>query len=201
MKPRSVLPMKVAKCGYILISALFCGVGLALLPLSVPSTRQIGIFFGAGMILFGAIRLIGYFSRDLYRLAFQHDLPFGILLMALGVLVLLRSEDAVNFICAVFGVCMAGDGLFRVQTALDAKRFGIRRWWLTLVLAVLTCLTGLVLTLRPAETLAAVTTLLGIALVMEGILNLSVAIRLVKIIDHQHPDVIEAEFDVQQEDE
>lgn len=200
MKPRSVLPMKVARYGYILISLLFCGAGLTLLPLSTVSARQIGILFGVGMIFFGAVRLIGYFSRDLYRLAFQHDLQFGILLLALGVMVLLRCEDTVDFICAVFGVCMAGDGLFRVQTALDAKRFGIRLWWLTLVLALLTCLTGLVLTFRPVETLGAVTTLLGIALVMEGILNFNVAIWLVKIIDHQHPDVIGAEYYEQQEE-
>lgn len=194
MKPRSVLPMKVAKYGYILISVLFCAIGLAMIPLSVPSVRQIGIFFGAVMIFFGVVKLIGYFSKDLYRLAFQHDLQFGILLVALGVIVLFRSEDVVNFICAVFGVCMTIDGLFRIQTVLDARRFGIRRWWLTLALAILTCLAGLILTLRPAETLGAITTLLGVSLFMEGILNLSVAIRLVKIIDHQKPDVIEVEY-------
>lgn len=195
MKPRSVLPMRIAKYGYIFTSVLLCAAGMALLPLSTPSPRQIGRFFGAVMIFFGVVKLVGYFSRDLYRLAFQHDLQFGILLLALGTIVLLRSEDAVSFVCTVFGVCMSIDALFRIQTALEARRFGIRRWWLTLVLAVLACLAGLVLTLRPAETLGAVTSLLGVALIVEGVLNLSVAVRLVKIIDHQKPDVIEAEYE------
>lgn len=195
MKTRSVLPMRVAKYGYILISVLLCAAGLAMIPLSSPSSRQIGLFFGSVMIFFGVVKLIGYFSKDLYRLAFQHDLQFGILLIVLGVIVLFRNEDVVNFICAVFGVCMTIDGLFRVQTAMDARRFGIRRWWLTLALSVLTCLAGLVLTLRPAQTLGAITTLMGISLFIEGVLNISVAVWLVKIIDHQQPDVIEVEYD------
>lgn len=194
MRSRSVVPMKVAKYGYIAVSLLFCAVGV-LLSLSAPSARTLGTFFGTAMLVFGAVKLVGYFSRDLYRLAFQHDLQFGLLLLALGSIVLLRREEAGSFLCAVFGVSMLLDGLFRIQTALDARRFGVRVWYVTLALAALTCVVGLLLVLRPAETLGAVTTLLGISLLMEGILNLSVALSLVKIIDHQKPDVIEAEYE------
>ena len=43
---------------------------------------------GAILVLYGAIKMIGYFSRDLYRLAFQYDLAFGMLIMLIGLILL-----------------------------------------------------------------------------------------------------------------
>ena len=53
----------------------------------------LGILVGCMMIGFGAVKLMGYFSRDLYRLAFQFDLAYGILLIVLGLIVLVRRAD------------------------------------------------------------------------------------------------------------
>ena len=50
-------------------------------------------------------------------------------------------------------------------------------------------------TLRyPASTTKILTVLLGISLLSEGILNLCVAVSTVKIVKHQYPDVIDADF-------
>ena len=69
---RSVGPMKAAKCGYIIMSLLFCVLGAALLLRPGVSVRVIGRLLGIGMLVFGAIKLTGYLSRDLFRLAFQY---------------------------------------------------------------------------------------------------------------------------------
>lgn len=200
MKLRSVLPMKVAKYGYILISAVFCAAGMGILLHPTLPAAIIGRFFGVGMLAFGCVKLIGYFSKDLYRLAFEYDLQFGILLIALGAVVLLRYESAMRFLCAFFGVSMIADGLFKVRTALEARRFGLRAWWLTMALAILSAAVGLLLTFCPADTLRAIAALLGAALVSEGILNLSIAISMVKIIRHQRPDVIDVDINEVWED-
>lgn len=47
------------------------------------------------------------------------------------------------------GIPVLADGLFKIQVAVDAKRFGIGQWWLVLLLAVLTGVIGLLLVLRP----------------------------------------------------
>ena len=41
------------------------------------SVAVIGELLGIGMIVFGAVKVAGYLSRDLFRLAFQYDLAFG----------------------------------------------------------------------------------------------------------------------------
>lgn len=191
MKLRSVIPMKVAKYGYIFISVIFCIVGLGIMLLPAPSAAAIGLFFGCAMLTFGIIKIIGYLSRDLFRLAFQYDLQFGILLCILGIITLVRYRDAVAFICIAYGVSMIADCLFKIRIALDARRFGVRQWWLTLIFALLSGIVGVLITIWPSVAIGIAKALLGVSLLAEGLLSLSVAVSMVKIIRHQRPDVID----------
>ena len=191
MKTRCTIPMWVAKTGYIVMSLVFCAAGIACIANPGLSAAVIGRVLGAAMILFGAVKLVGYCSRDLYRLAFQYDLGFGLLLIALGALVLLRPAGVLDFLFTALGIAVLTDGLYKVQIAVDAKRFCIPTWWLTLALAVAAGLIGLALVFRPWDSARLLTILLGTALLAEGILNLCVAVCTVKIVNHQQPDVIE----------
>lgn len=194
MENRSVTPMRIAKTGYIVMSVVFCVVGVLFIALPERSAVVIGRALSVAMIVFGVIKLVGYFSRDLFRLAFQYDLEFGILLIALGVISLLRTADVMDFICVAMGIAILADGLFKIQISVDARRFGISSWWTVLLLAVAAGGVGLVLVFRPWESAQMLTVLLGAALLAEGALNLCVAVSTVKIVRNQQPDVIEAEY-------
>lgn len=197
METRSVAPMRIAKTGYIIMSLVFCLGGILLIVLPELSASVVGRSIGIAMILFGSIKLVGYFSKDLFRLAFQYDLAFGILLLALGTIVLLRTDEMISFLCIALGVSILADGLFKMQIAVDSKKFGIRVWWLIFLLAVLTGLVGLLLMFRPADSVRVLMILLGISLLAEGFLNLCVAVSTVKIIRHQQPDVPETDWDME----
>lgn len=191
MKMRSVAPMRIAKTGYIIMSVVFCTVGILFMARPELSVRMFGRALGIAMIVFGCVKLVGYFSKDLFRLAFQYDLEFGILLIALGVVVLIKPANVMNFIFIALGIAILTDGLFKIQIAMDSKRFGIGTWWLILLLAVGTGFAGLLLVFRPAESARILTVILGVSLLAEGILNLCVVISTVKIIGHQRPDGVE----------
>ena len=148
---RSITLMRAAKIGYIAISAVMCAFGILLAAQPDFSVSAIGVICGVVLIVFGAVKLTGFFSKDLYRLAFQYDLAFGILLIALGTVMLVRPENTINFICGVLGISILADGLFKIQIAVESKRFGIDAWWLILMLAVAAGVLGLLLLLRPAE--------------------------------------------------
>ena len=128
IEKRSVLPMRTAKTGYIVLSVLFCLLGCLLLARPADFIPLAGRFLGVSMIAFGAVKLVGYFSKDLFRLAFQYDLAFGILLIALGAIVLAKPDATARFLCVIIGVSVLSDGLFKLQIAMDAKTFGIGRW-------------------------------------------------------------------------
>lgn len=165
---RSVKFMRAAKTSYIVLSALYCVFGVLLIAVPDFSMKLLGILVGCMMIGFGAVKLMGYFSRDLYRLAFQFDLAYGILLIVLGLIVLVRPVQLVSFFCLVLGICILADGLFKIQAASDSKRFGLRPWWLILALAIMACLAGLLLVFRPMDGARALLVLLGIAMLAEG---------------------------------
>ena len=194
MKMRSVTPMRIAKIGYIVMSVMFCIAGALFIALPDISITMIGISMGIAMIVFGIVKLVGYFSRDLFRLAFQFDLELGILLLVLGLIVLIRPDDLMTFICIALGISILTDGLFKVQIALDSKRFGIKSWWVILALAVVAGTIGVFLILRSAKSAQFLTVLLGVSILAEGILNLYTVISTVLIIKHQQPDVIEIEY-------
>ena len=52
---------------------------------------------------------------------------------------------------------------------------------------------GLLLVLRPTEGARALVMLMGVSLLLDGALNLSVALCAVKVVRHQQPDVIETD--------
>ena len=194
MKMRSVTPMRIAKIGYIVMSVMFCIAGALFIALPDISITMIGISMGIAMSVFGIVKLVGYFSRDLFRLAFQFDLELGILLLVLGLIVLIRPDDLMSFICIALGISILTDGLFKVQIALDSKRFGIKSWWVIFALAVVAGTIGVFLIFRSAKSAQFLTVLLGVSILAEGILNLYTVISTVLIIKHQQPDVIEIEY-------
>ena len=194
MKMRSTAPMRVAKVGYIVMSAVFCAVGLIFIIRPDVSAGFLGYLLGTAMIVFGAIKIVGYFSKDLFRLAFQYDLEFGVILIVLGVIVLAKPLDVLNFVFIATGIATLADSMFKLRIATDARKFGIDAWWTIFAFAVLTGVIGILLVIRPWESARILTALLGISLLSEGILNLCVALSTVKIVKNQYPDVIEAEF-------
>ena len=154
---RSVVPMKTAKIGYLVISILFCVLGIVLI--AAPGTSVVWL----GRLL--------------------------------GILTLARPGGAMSFLCIVFGIPVLADGLFKIQMSLDAKRFGIEKWWVVLLLAALTCVIGLLLVIRPSEAARALMVLMGISLLLDGILNICVAWLCVKIVRNQRPDALDEDYE------
>lgn len=86
--------LKMARAGYLLMSAVFYISGA--LYMILPDVSPLGICITSGIVLivYGIIKIIGYFSKDLYCLAFQYDLACGLFLMVLGTIVLSCSQRA-----------------------------------------------------------------------------------------------------------
>ena len=192
--------IKAAKIGYIIISILLCVLGIVLIAVPDFSVTLLCVLGGGIMMLFGLVKIIGYCSKDLYRLAFQFDLAFGTLFVVLGFILIIRTDAMVNLICIVMGICVLADALLKIQISIDSRAFGIKKWWLILAMAILTGVAGFLLIFRPSESIQTIMILFGIALITEGVLNLITILIAVKIIRHQMPEVIDAEYcEIEQE--
>ena len=69
--------LKLAKNGYIIMSVLFMVLGACLIIWPDCSMAVFCTAVGIMLIVYGLIKILGYFSRDIYCLAFQFDLAFG----------------------------------------------------------------------------------------------------------------------------
>lgn len=187
----AIRQLKIAKNGYIIMSLLFVILGICLIIWPDCSLKLFCILIGIMFIAYGCIKIVGYFSKDYYCLAFQFDLAFGILLIAVGAIIIARREQVVNLIFAIFGILILADALFKIQMSMDAKRFGLSLWWRILVVAVLTGILGVLLLIRPFDAAEIMMILVGVSFLFEGILNLCVAIYTIKILENRRPDIID----------
>ena len=190
---RSIVPMRMAKIGYIVLSVVRCALGVWFILCPEMSVSAIGITMGIVMILFGAVKLVGYFSKDLFRLAFQHDLAMGILQLVLGCVLIFRASPVINILCALLGVYVLADALVKVQIAVDSRAFGLEKWWMILTSAIVTGVLGVLLVLRPSESAQALMILLGVSLITEGVMNMITVLVSVKMLRDRIPMVIDAD--------
>lgn len=170
-----------AKNAYIAVSVVMLVFGLVLILWPQMSMSVLCTALGIVMVIFGIVKLAGYFSKDLFRLAFQFDLALGILTLLLGLVLILHPEHMIAVIPSLLGIFILLDGVFKIQTAADARRFGLERWWGILVMALLSGGFGLLLLLNPLEGASALMILLGITILVDGVQNLLVVLYTVRV--------------------
>ena len=111
-------------------------------------------------------RILGYFANDLYRLAFQYDLALGLFCLIFAVLNGMSPDSIREFIPYAVGMYVMMDGLLKVQTAFDAKSFGMKHWIGLLLSSAILSLFGILALI--GSTMWDSQLLMGIALVLDG---------------------------------
>lgn len=166
--------LKRAKYAYLIFSAIFVVLGVVLLIWPIRA-QTLCLVFGILCLGYGAIKMISYFVKDIYALAFQFDLAHGIFTTVMGALLLLHPQRIVTLFPVLIGVMVLIDAVFKLQTAMDAKRFGIAKWWLVFVMSVISAVFGLILIVNPfGESMLMIW--LVCTLMINGVQNLFVAL-------------------------
>lgn len=83
------------------------------------------------------------------------------------------------------------DALLKVQTAIDSKTFDFRKWWLILLSVIVTSAVGFLLISRPSESADELMVFLGMALIAEGLMNLTTILIAVKLFRGRKPRIID----------
>lgn len=160
--------MKRIKALYITISILSLLAGIALVIWPGASVITICYVVGSAAILVGAVRLAGYFSKDSYNLNFQFDFAMGLVFLILGTVLIFHPGDTVAVLHFSVGILVLVDSVFKLQTALDAKHFGLKKWWVMLLCALLCAGLGLVLVILPFRTAEILVRVTGAALAVNS---------------------------------
>ena len=181
--------IKRAKSAYIAVSVIMVILGAVLMLNPGLSMLTLCYLIGGLMVIFGITRLVGYFSKDLFRLAFQFDLALGIFCMLAGIVILVHPNNIMKLLPVIIGLFVTIDGVFKMQTAIDSKRFGLKRWYAILVLAAVTCVFGLLLIIDPFAGGKALMIFFGATMMIDGIQNLCVVLYTVKTVGGIRKDI------------
>lgn len=165
LEVKKLKQLKFAQIGYIVISILFYIAGILCLALPDIMAKNAAIAGGIILIIYGGIKITGYFSRDLYCLAFQYDFACGLFLMVLGVIVLCMNEHFKGYLLSGLGLLILLDSLLGIQTAMEARKFGLPSWQVILTASILSGTLGVVLIVINAKAAA------GFALLAEGFMR------------------------------
>ncbi len=182
----STIPMRVAKFGHIVLS-----IAIVVLASLIFANVELEYLVwksvcGAILVLLGAVKIVGYASKDLYRLAFQYDLVFGCILVGVGVVFLTRPQMTVEIAGTILGLVVFSDGVIKIQVARHAKKFGITLWWMIMVFAGLASVGGLMVAIYPWENLTQVLTkYLGVMFFIEGIMSACTVLTSVRVVKYE----------------
>lgn len=175
--------LKLARNGYIAISVVFfLAAAVYLLFPDLPSIAMC-LFCGITLIAYGIIKIIGFFSEDLYCLAFRYDFTFGLLILVIGVLVVVKNTAIVKYLTIGLGWLTLLDNLFKIQMVKEARDFGLEHWSAILAIAIATGAISVFLIINrfPSPFIGKV--FVGITLFLEGCINTCVVQWAVKFPD------------------
>lgn len=163
------------KTTYLLLALASCALGLCMILWPAKSLQSLCTVVGALLVIFGGVKVIGYFFRK--EMGFRLDFAFGVLCVLAGVTVMAFARVILASLPVLLGVILLMDGIFKLQGALDLRRMGAVYWWATAVVAGLCILLGAFLAFRPFDSLNVGMVILGAALLLDSIQNLILFFR------------------------
>jgi len=123
----------IAKTFSLVVSGLLLVLGVILAILGEQLAPSVRFMIGIECLLIGSTKIFGYFSNDLYRIAYQFDFAAGCVVILFGLLLLIFPTLVMPHFASCIAIYVMVDGFLRVQTAIDAKRFGMPYWYFVLI--------------------------------------------------------------------
>ena len=179
--------VKSAKIMHLCSAVIFfvAGLLLALVPDFEDSGAFRNIVVGVASIIIGATGIYGYFSNDMYRLAFQLDFALGIFNVIFGVLLIINPVQLSVLLPTAVSILTILDGTNKSQMALEGKNFGIKKWYWVLISAILEILVGVVLIMLAYHELD-VSVWMGVSMGLVGIVNFWTTMYTVRVRKNTH---------------
>ncbi|MBD5476505.1 MAG: hypothetical protein HDR17_11095 [Lachnospiraceae bacterium] len=163
----------------IVISAILCVVlGIVLVVWPDLSMQIVCIAIGAVLLIGGGVRLAVYFTNKDGSMYAQMSLITGIVLAVVGIWILIKPDKVLAIIPIIVGIVIVLHGINDLQQAVSLYKDKYDKWWVALILGVLTIGFGVLLICRPFEALDTVVMLIGLFLIYDGLSDIWIVSRI-----------------------
>ena len=164
----------------VIMSAALCIIaGIAVMAWPAAVTLVLGRVVGVVLVLMGFKHGITYLQE---REAARFGLASGVVIFALGILVLVRPATVAQMVAVVVGVVLIMHGMEDVQMGMESRRCKDEGWRLCMLFAVLTVLFGIFVIWKYFQVAEVAAWLLGLALVFDGASDLFIIYKVVSAV-------------------
>ena len=170
--------LKKLKTNVVVSAALCILLGIVLVAWPDLSIQIVCTAVGAVLLIGGGVRLAVYFTTKDGSVYTQMNLIMGIVLAVVGVWILLQPGKVLAIIPIIVGIVIVLHGINNLQQAVTLCKEKYDKWWVALILGLLTVGFGVLLICRPFEALDTVVMLIGIFLIYDGISDIWIVSRL-----------------------
>lgn len=165
-----------------MLAAMFL-IGLVMLVFPNETDLALLIICGATLIGYGAVQIVSYVRKKENVAPFSPgSLSTGLTLLFLGAFILMNRAVMNSILNKVLGFVLIFAGFSSLQTALSLKKLKADKWYFSLIIAVLSVVSGVIAILASFEA-SVLMIFMGIAFCVESVLlavNLILFYRLMR---------------------
>ena len=127
------------------------------------------VFIGIVLICMGASMIASYIMERNYMLGSMWVLIGGIATIVLGIFAIINTSLVASTLPVLFAIWALCTGVARLMTSFDLKHLNFSNWWISTIVGALLIVFAIISFFDPVLSAIAMTTLIGLYLVGNGI--------------------------------
>lgn len=171
--------LKGLKWNMVIMSVLTVIMGIALIARPDAAALTICSLLG-WIILFSGVVSVVFYLRGARSFWEASGLVLAVIGIVLGIFIIRTPDAVVKFLGYLMAGILLVHGINDVREALEIKGYQDQQWLVALILGVINVLFGILIVWNPFSSAAVLMTIIGIALVYDGVTDLLIVLRVAK---------------------
>ena len=181
-----------------IMSAVLCiALGVVLIVWPGETINIVCKVLAAGLIILGGVELFSYITN---RNGYMFTGILGLIVLIVGVWIFLKPSSIVSLVPIVIGVILAVHGVQDVKMALESKNGGYDRWWIMLIIAIISIAFGVLCIVNAFGMVNLAMQFVGAALFYDGISDLGVVTKTVRTVKDMEQEAKAVDVDYKEID-
>lgn len=174
---------KELKKGFGIIAMISIVSGMLLLFYPQATSKMACYLLGSIIFLQGLLSLINALKAIKTSLGGKFLFVWSLILMGIGIFFIIRTNVIISIIPLIFGLFILASGVVDVAKAMQLKALDYTNWLITLIMAILKCILGVVMIFNLFRAAVTMLIFLGLCLVYAGVSSMSIIYGLSKCRD------------------
>lgn len=152
-----------------LVSILYVIMGLIMLLNPKFVCDAVNYIVGILILLYGVIYIVKFLGKNDFNNLSKFNLLAGLLCIVFGVYILLNPTLLLSIIPFAAGMLILLDGFGKLKSALDLKKIGYIKWWVSLIFSLLFIGLGIYMIFQSFKVTELVVRIIGGVLIVDAL--------------------------------